>query len=211
MIEAVAWFCEAHCGVWMPGKGERRLQCAPKLTTAKEVTTLVGRPVKYFSRMTDDAQRCVCAAGLALQGAAWDAEGREIGVLAAGYEGFLEANREYFADYVAGGRKLGRASLFVYTLPTSAACAASMALRLTGPLMHVEEEAGALEALARHASAMLVDGEAEGMLALWSDRRAAVCLAIGAGEGIGYSAVFRGPVTSPWQLAQDLQAMKSMP
>jgi hypothetical protein len=210
MIQSMAWLDAAHCGVWTPDGKRARRQRAPVLTATDAITTLVGRPVKNFTRMTADAQRCVCAAALALRGAGWQEKTgqMEIGVLAAGFEGCLAADREYFGDYVASGRKLGRASLFVYTLPTSAACAVSMALALTGPVLHVHEDVGTLEALARHAGHMAADGEAAGMLALWSDVRAAICLAVGAGEEIGYPAVLQAhPDSSPWQLALDLQAM----
>jgi hypothetical protein len=208
MIHAAAWFCAEHCGVWTPdGKGALR-QRAPVLAATEDVAALLGTPVKFFSRMTAEAQRGVCAGGLALRGALWPKGSREIGVLAAGYEGFLLANREYFADYVASGRKLGRASLFVYTLPTSAASAVSMTLELTGPVLHVQEEGNVWEALARRAAQMAANGEADGMLALWSDPRAAVCLAVGAAEGIGYPAIFQAlRASSPWQLAQDLHAL----
>ena len=211
MIHAAAWFGEENCGVWTPD-GRVVRQRAPALTATEEVTALIGRPVKYFPRMTVEAQRCVCAAGLALRGARWreDSQEMEIGVVAAGYGGCLEADREYFGDYVTSGRQLGRASLFVYTLPTSAACAVSLSLGLTGPVLHVQEEVAG-EALARQAERMAAGGEAGGMLALWSDRRAAVCLAVGAGEGIGYPATFQGlRAVSPWQLAQNLQAMPTL-
>jgi hypothetical protein len=213
MIQAVTWFGTEHCGVWTPDGKRSRRQRAPAPTASEEIAALVGRPVKNFTRMTVDAQRCVGAAALALQGAKWQENGggAEIGVLAAGFEGCLAADREYFGDYVTSGRKLGRASLFVYTLPTSAACAVSMALGLTGPVLHVHEDLGTLEALARQAGRMAADGEAAGMLALWSDARAAICLAVGAGEGIGYPAVLQAhPDASPWQLALDLQAMPSL-
>jgi 3-oxoacyl-(acyl-carrier-protein) synthase len=213
MIHAVAWFSETSCGVWTPDQKRARHQRAPALTATDDVAALIGRPVKYFSRMTADAQMCLCAAGLALHGTGWrDKPGApEIGVLAAGYEGCLAADRAYFQDYLASGRKLGRASLFVYTLPTSAACAVSMTLALTGPVLHVHEDAAALESLARHAEQMLADREADAMLALWSDPRAAICLAVGAGPEIGYPALLQAhPDPSPWQLAQHLQALPSL-
>jgi hypothetical protein len=214
MILAAAWLDAEHCGLWTPeGNGLR--QRAPALTATEEVTALIGGPVRSFPRMTADAQRCVCAAGLALRGARWRERlpATEIGVLAAGYEAYLDAHGEYFGDYVASGRKLGRASLFVYTLPTSAACAVSMALGLTGPVLHIHEEApgGEYDALARRAAQMAAEGEAQGMLALWSDRRAAVCLAVGAGDGIGYPAAFQAlRAASPRQLARELQAMPAL-
>ena len=215
MIHAAAWFCEAHCGIWTPAGNRALRRDAPALAATDEVTALLGRPVKYFSRMTAEAQMGLCAMELALRGAGWRDEGtpeREIGVLAAGFAGCLTADRQYFDDYVASGRKLGRASLFVYTLPTSAACAAAMAPTLTGPVLHVHDDAHTLPALVRSCEGMVADAEAGGMLALWSDPRAAVCLAVGAAAEIGYPSFLQAlRSVSPWPLAQELHALMSAP
>jgi 3-oxoacyl-(acyl-carrier-protein) synthase len=210
MIHAVAWFCASHCGIWTPDGTRARQQRAPVLTAADDVAALVGHPVKFFSRMTPEAQMSVCAAALALQGAPWPQEPAlpEIGVLAAGYDGCLALDADYFADYVASGRKLGRASLFVYTLPTSAACAVSMALGLTGPTLHLHEDGGALPAAACHAAQMVTEGQAAGMLVLWSDPHAAICLAVGAGEQIPVPPLLQAtPDPSPMRIAHDFHAI----
>jgi hypothetical protein len=170
---------------------------------------MIGRPVKYFSRMPAETQFCLCAAGLALQATLWGETGAtEIGLLAAGFDGCLRADLDYFSDYVASGRTLGRANLFIYTLPTSAACAVAIALGLTGPALHLHDDAFALPALVRHAQQMVLDREANRMLALWSDPQAAVCLAIDAVGEIGYPSWLQSePEPSPMQLAQNLQSM----
>jgi hypothetical protein len=72
--------------------------------------------------------------------------------------------------------------LFIYTLPTSAPSEVAIALSLTGPCLFVEEDAHPLPALIRHAERMVADGEADRMLAIWSDARVAVCMAVDGDE-----------------------------
>ena len=79
------------------------------------------------------------------------------------------------------GRTLGRGNLFIYTLATSALGEVAIGLSLTGPSMFIQDDARPVTAMLRHGEQMVADGEAGGMLALWSDSSAAVCLAIAAG------------------------------
>jgi len=84
----------------------------------------------------------------------------------------------YFGDYLAHGRTLGRANLFVYTLPTSAASEIAILLKLDGPLMHLHADAHPLRTLLDQAQLLITMREASGMLALWSQAKAAVCFAV---------------------------------
>jgi hypothetical protein len=132
----------------------------------------------------------------------------EIGLLCARSEGLLLANEEYFRDYVAMGRTLGRGNLFIYTLATSALGEVAIALALTGPSMFIQDDARPLAALVRHGEQMVADGEAGGMLVLWSDSSAAVCLAIAAGAG-GEALIPlpAGEEPNPLELCRALQRM----
>ena len=139
--------------------------------------------MKYYARMTPETRCCLFAASLALKNARWDANRREIGLLSAGSDGCLQPNGEYFQDYVANGRTLGRGNLFIYTLPTSALGEVAIALSLTGPCMFIHEGDDPVVSLGRIGGQMISDGEAGGMLGLWSDSEAAVCLLIEPGAG----------------------------
>src|SRR6185312_1576229 len=99
--------------------------------------SLIGKPIKYLSRMTSEARCCLVAAARALKAATLDSAG-EIGLLATGEQCFLDADLDYFDDYLASGRSMGRANLFIYTLPTSAASEVAIALRLTGPAIFMQ-------------------------------------------------------------------------
>jgi 3-oxoacyl-(acyl-carrier-protein) synthase len=147
---------------------------------------LLGQTPRQASRMPGETRLCLCAAHLALEAADWrDANARNAGLIVSGYDGCLEADQRYFADYVANGRSNGLASVFVYTLPTSAAAEIAIALKLFGPLLHVNAPRRPAAELIRSAQELVEDGEAPGMLALWSSPREAVCFAVdGAGDDL---------------------------
>ena len=199
MIQAVAWFCEEHCGS-LTREGAVTQRKSPSFSAADEVMALIGSPVKYYSRMTAEARSCLCAASLAIRAVHWP--GKEIGLLAANEKAWRTANEEYFRDYLANGRSLGRGNLFIYTLPTSALGEVAIALKLRGPTLHIADDAQPIAGMIRHAEQMVGDGEAEGILALWSDAEAAVCLAIDGREGQSW---LRLPQCSPLELANHLR------
>jgi len=204
MILAVGWYCAEHSGIL--GRQGLSYQCSVA-PAAAPVLALIDKTVKYFSRMTEESRCCLRAAKLAMTGARWPAPGQEIGLLCAKSEGLLRANEEYFRDYVATGRTLGRGNLFIYTLATSALGEVAIALSLTGPSMFIQADERPLAALVRHGEQMIADGEAGGMLALWSDSSAAVCLAIAAGTG-GETLIPlpAGEEPNPLELCRTLQA-----
>jgi 3-oxoacyl-(acyl-carrier-protein) synthase len=208
MIRALAWFCSEHCGALAPG-GRSSHQPAPDLSDTDEVLALIGRAVKYYPRMTSEARSSLCAARLAMNAAGWDdGSDREIGILAAGYEASLQANQKYFRDYVSSGRSMGRGNLFIYTLPTSTMGEIAIALSLAGPTMHVHDDASPLAALVAHADQLIAAREADGMLCLWSDSQAAVCVVVSVGSGADRIALLETtPTPSPLQLAHDLKLM----
>ncbi len=200
MIQAVSWFCAEHCGSLTRG-GAIIKRKSPALLASEEVMALIGQPVKYYARMTTEARSCLCAARLAVQAAGWRA--MEIGLLAASEKAWVMAEEEYFGDYLANGRSLGRGNLFIYTLPTSALGEVAIALKLTGPTLHISTDVGPIAGMVRHGEQMVSDGEAGGMLALWSDHQAAVCLAIDGRQGEDWLKLSE---CSPLELANHLQA-----
>jgi 3-oxoacyl-(acyl-carrier-protein) synthase len=144
------------------------------------MTALIGRNLKYFPRMTTEIRQLLAAASLAIQAVGWSDPGdRHIGILGCGYGGVLRADVEYFRDYVAQGRTIGRGNLFIYTLPTSALSEVAIALGLTGPTLHLHEATDAPQALIKHATRLIEIGEADGMVCVWHEGATARCVAIG--------------------------------
>jgi hypothetical protein len=130
----------------------------------------------------------------------------EIGMISSSPDGCLHDNQKYFRDYVASGRTLGRGSLFIYTLPTSVAAEIAIGLTLAGPCLFLGDDARPVQSLVQHAERLMSDGEADRMLALWSEPQAAVCFAVepGDGGGDGISALLPPLASSPMQLIGEL-------
>ncbi len=206
MIQAVSWFCAEHCGLYLPG-GKSWEKRSPVISGSAEIPEVIGRAVKYYARMTTETRYCLCAASVAMKEMGWDGGEREIGLLSAGSDGCAKANEEYFRDYVANGRTLGRGNLFIYTLPTSALGEVAIALSLRGPSACVYENGRPLGAMVRHAQEIIADREADKMLVLWSDPEAAVCLAVDgqAGEESVYASLLVSEL-KPAQVIGDIQS-----
>lgn len=208
MIHAAAWLSPQYCGVLGPG-GKSWEKRSPDLSDLSQASALIGVPVKNFGRMTLESRYCLCAASMAKETAKWtSASHPEIGLVAAGYAGVIEADRQYYTDYLVNGRSIGRGNLFIYTLPTSAAGEVAIPLKLTGPMLHVQGDAKPVGTILRTALRLVADKEADGILALWSDLDAAVCFAVSNSPCPGGPPAIKGNLDiSPLELARHLKAM----
>lgn len=121
----------------------------------------------YFGRMSPDGQAAaLCAVTCLLDAGITAIPDLRIGTLSSDTFEHEEEQRRYFADYVGGGRLLGRSSLFVHTLPTSAAADASIVLGLRGPLLYLNEPGAPWQSLAEAAESFVEDGQADAILLL---------------------------------------------
>ncbi len=131
MIHALGW-CDMERWGCVGAHVVSRHGTTPDLSASAEAEKLIGRPVKYYSRMPIQTRLSLIAMSQALQASRWVETGmREIGMTTAGYDGCLDADHRYFRDYVETGRVTGRGSLFIYTLATSTVGEAAIALRLS--------------------------------------------------------------------------------
>jgi len=142
----------------------------------------------YFRRFSPDAQLFTLAAGLALLDSGIKlAPEQTVGLLAADDFEHESDQAAYFADYVEGGRELGRSSLFVHTLPTSSAVDASVCLGLRGPLLYIRDENDIWGGLLSAAGDFIAGGDAEIMLLCRRRANALVCVALSAGGSAAMS------------------------
>jgi 3-oxoacyl-(acyl-carrier-protein) synthase len=199
--------CSEHCGVITRQPASSWQRPSSNYTSPDDLARLIGRPVKYATRMTSETRGGLVAAALVVKAAGWSTDEREVGLLAAGEDGSIHANERYFRDYVTSGRSMGRGNLFIYTLPTSTPGEIAIALSLRGPSIYLHDPTRPVAAIVDHALAMIRDGEADAMVALWSDAHAAVCLAIDDGDGEDALALPPdGSRLSPLDLARRLRA-----
>jgi len=128
---------------------------------------------KRWPRYTPGMKACWLAVGSVLTGVRAPPE--RIGCVACGTEGSHAENRAYFADYLEGGRGLGRSALFIQTLPTATAAECALHFKLGGPLMYALAEDEKLDDALALAEACLAQDGVDMMLVLRHDTRGADC------------------------------------
>ncbi len=129
---------------------------------------IFSHPYKNFGRLDTSSRMTAYAVSLALQDAGIEyspLRKQDIGIVGTNAEGSLQSDREYFQDYLKGGRTLSRGNLFIYTLPSSPLGEAAIHFGLLGPLVYAASEGNALTAALDTAGEMLLANEAPVMLA----------------------------------------------
>ncbi len=89
---------------------------------------------------------------------------QDIGIVGTNAEGSLQSDKEYFRDYLEGGRTLSRGNLFIYTLPSSPFGEAAIHFGLLGPVVYAASESNALTSVLDMAADMILANEAPVML-----------------------------------------------
>jgi len=140
-------------------------------------------PVDNFNRFDQASKLASIAIALALYDAGIVyAKGKKqnIGILGTSPLGATDANLAYFRDYIAGKRILGRANLFIYTLPSSSLAEAAIHFGLTGPLLYMGFSGNSQDTrLIEHAKNMVKSGQAKAIVVLKSTNKETVCFIIG--------------------------------
>jgi len=128
---------------------------------------LFAYPVKSFGRFDEVSQRVCTVTALALRDAGIQYEKgkkQNIGLIGTDLYGCEQADFNYFRDYVESGRKLARANLFIYTLPSSPLAEAAVHFGLQGPLFYFRNQDAKVDRLLTTAQRMISEGQADYML-----------------------------------------------
>jgi hypothetical protein len=107
----------------------------------------------------------------------WYSESRkqDIGILGTNADGCLRSNLDFFNDFVENGRTLGRANLFVYTLPSIPVAEAAIYFKCQGPLLYMTFPRTPVASLLRQADRMILRGESTAVLAVMAGEEDAQC------------------------------------
>jgi hypothetical protein len=135
-------------------------------------------PIKNFGRFPGSVRETYTACGLALRAAGVEygpGTRMPMGLIGAGYDATLVANRAFFSDYIDSGRIMGRGNLFIYTLPTSPLAEASIHFGMTGPVLYVEADTAPFAEMLRGACRMIRTGQAQAMGLVWQGGGATLC------------------------------------
>lgn len=138
-------------------------------------------PVKGFGKYDRSSQMTCCVAALAFYDAEMsysESRKQDIGILGTNADGCLRSNLDFFNDFVENGRTLGRANLFVYTLPSIPVAEAAIYFKCQGPLLYMTFPRTPVASLLRQADRMIRRGESTGMLAVMASEKAAQCFIV---------------------------------
>jgi 3-oxoacyl-[acyl-carrier-protein] synthase II len=147
---------------------------------------IFSHPFKNFGRMDAVSKTTSYAVALALKDAGMEyapERKQDIGLVGTCAEGSLRTDREYFKDYIDGGRTLSRGNLFIYTLPSSPLGESAIHFGLQGPLLYAAHAGHSLGPLLEMAASMVADREAAMMLAGKAGEDEAVFFVLGSGDG----------------------------
>ena len=139
-------------------------------------------PVENFARFDRISKITSIAVALALYDAGISyAKGKllDIGILGTSLTGATDAGLVYFKDYLAAGRTLGRANLFIYTLASSPLAEAAIHFGLAGPLLYVGLAKNSHSELLKYAKDMISYGYVKNILAVEASNKEAICYVIG--------------------------------
>lgn len=133
------------------------------------------------------SQRYCLAAALALRdafesAAEWRRVLTETGVLGLSRDGALQANLEYFKDYVSAGRKLARGNLFVHTLPTSPLAETAITFGFKGPIFHLSAAEPKLNLLIERGEALERTSKKMNFLCFTADENAVIAFLLRSGS-----------------------------
>ncbi len=194
----------ATSGAAAEGTSARRTDDASSLPAALRQLGVITTPARSWARFDRTSTLVCCAVALGL----WDvAAGRpiagDIGIVGANLEGALDANLDFFRDYVANGREGARGNLFVQTLPSSPVSQASIQFRLYGPQYHVTPATNRLSEVVAAASLSVSVDDAAAMVVVGTHGREALAVVVGLGlEGAGVrsldAVVRKSGLTSRW-------------
>jgi hypothetical protein len=148
------------------------------LRSALQEDAVFSYPVKGFGKYDRASQLTCCVAALAFYDAGMSySEDRkqDIGILGSNSDGCLQSNLDFFNDFVKNGRTLGRANLFVYTLPSIPVAEAAIYFKCQGPLLYMGYSREPVASLLRQSDRMIVRGETTAMVAVRASEEDAQC------------------------------------
>jgi len=141
--------------------------------------SIISADIKNFGRFDVPSKLVCCAAALALHDSGLiyspGEKRQKFGIVGTSEKGSFYSNERYFRDYVEEGRELARGNLFIYTLPSSALAEAAIYFGLSGPMMYIGINANHLESVVSRAQTMIIQGDAEAMLAVKFSETSAAC------------------------------------
>lgn len=165
-VRGIGWLAGGEYGCI--GRGERSRLADSDLAGAGSRKGFFTHPFKSFGRLDRLSRMTAAGISLALRDGAIGyspEQKQDIGIIGTSSAGSLATDLLFFRDYVECGRKLARGGLFIYTLPSSPLGEAAIHFGLRGPLFYLASGNASAGAVFDAAEVLLLQEEAEAMLA----------------------------------------------
>jgi hypothetical protein len=181
VVSGIGWISQREYGCVMR-KMRRSYLDIGSLRTELLNDSVFLYPVKSFGKFDRVSKMTCCVAALALFDAGIsysETRKQDIGILGTNSDGCLQTNVDFFKDFVEFGRTKGRATLFVYTLPSIPVAEAAIYFGCQGPTLYMTFSEKQTPSLLRHADKIILRRESPAMLALNASEEDALCFFLG--------------------------------
>jgi 3-oxoacyl-(acyl-carrier-protein) synthase len=192
VVTGIGWIAETEYGC-VRQRWRKSYSDMKSLRTDLQGGSVFSYPVKGFGRYDRVSQMTCCVAALAFHDAGMsyaEDEKQDIGILGTNSDGCLQSNLDYFSDFVANGRTLGRANYFVYTLPSTPMAEAAIHFKCQGPLLYTMFPKKPAASLLRQADRMILRGESTAILAVRASEEDAQCFMLRRADDVPRKGVF---------------------
>lgn len=166
MTGSHGWIKKTECGCDRKGRVWQYTDLR-ELHTRLLKDSILECPIENFGRFNQASRLVTLSIALTLHDAGITYaknKKQDIGIVGTNPDGALLSNYDYFRDYVACGRKMGRGNLFIYTLPSSPLAEASICFGFEGPVLYVRHLERPGEMLISLARSMVKNKEAHALI-----------------------------------------------
>jgi hypothetical protein len=180
VIPGIGWITQREYGCVMK-QLRRPYSDMMSLRSELQDDAVLSYAVKGFGKYDVVSRMTCCVSALALHdaGLSYSASRKQdIGILGTNSHGCLESNLDFFEDFVANGRTLGRARFFAYTLPSIPVAEAAIYFKFRGPLLYMGFPEKQVPSLLRQSDRMILRGESAAMLAVSASEEDAQCFVL---------------------------------
>jgi hypothetical protein len=180
VIAGIGWITQREYGCVMK-QLRRSYSDMGSLRSKLQDDSVFSYPAKGFGKYDLASRMTCCVSALALYdaGVSYSASRKQdIGIVGTNSDGCLQSNLDFFEDFVANGRKIGRAKFFVYTLPSIPVAEAAIYFKCRGPLLYMGFPERQVASLLRQSDRMILRGESAAMLAVNASEKDAQCFVL---------------------------------
>ena len=192
VIAGIGWIAQREYGCVTMGL-RRSYPDMRALRSDLENEAVLLYPMKSFGKYDLVSKMTCCVSALALYDAGIlysENQKQDIGIVGTNADGCLQSNVEFFKDYVEHGRTLGRASLFVNTLPSIPVAEAAIYLKCRGPLVYMAFSQRQVPSLLSQSEKMILRGESKTILAVKASEQDALCFVVTRQKDVSEQTVF---------------------